>query len=425
MPTRRKTRAPAKKTTTKKRSASTRKKSTRKPARRKPRKPARNKTTAIFLIVAIIAAAAVSYGIYRYTQVRREAIRRSCLHHHRDMTTYVLGLLFQEGFTRRSVAWRNHNGVTILSVRGGARAQQEVYGLLSEKLAHRYGNVRVRKGRHGGILISCGGRVTHRFVFIKRPVTAPYAEIKPKAKVPVQAPVPPAAATIKPSKKGKGVRVAIVIDDIGNDLPIARELLNLPVPITLSIFPLAPYSKEIAREALLKKHVILMHLPMEPEGYPGKGKDPGPGALYVKMRPDEIRKQLLADLELIPQVCGINNHMGSRFTCDAEGMKTVMEVLKEKGKIFLDSRTIAASVGYKIARQAGVPTAKRDVFLDNVRDVKRIREQLDRLIAIAKKRGTAIGIGHPHRATYLALKKAIPEYLKDGVKFVYITALVH
>jgi polysaccharide deacetylase 2 family uncharacterized protein YibQ len=200
--------------------------------------------------------------------------------------------------------------------------------------------------------------------------------------------------------------------------------MNLPVPVTLSIFPFASHAREIAREAIKRHHVILMHLPMEPDGYPGRGKDPGPGALFVRMSPGEIRRQLITDLNRIPEVCGINNHMGSRFTCDSKGMRVVMKVLKERGKIFLDSRTTAKSVGYALAKELGVPTAKRDVFMDNVRDVRKIRKQLDHLIALAKKRGSAIGIGHPHRATLLALRKALPHYQKEGIDFVYITTLV-
>ena len=309
----------------------------------------------------------------------------------------------------------------MFKIEAGAREGHEAYKVLAEKLVRRFKGVTVRKGSHGVIRVSCGGRVSHRLVFIPPAFPLPRGEKKVKGTVP---PIGPSVAPIKP-RKGKTVKVALVIDDIGNDRAIAKKLLDLPIPITLSIFPFAPYSREIAKEALAKRHVILMHLPMEPIGYPGKGKDPGPGALYVRMSPEEIKKQLNADLDRIPEVSGINNHMGSRFTCDSEGMRAVMVVLKQRKKIFLDSRTIAGSVGYETAKEVGIPTARRDVFLDNTRDVATIRRQLDHLVAIAKKRGTAIGIGHPHRATYLALKKAIPEYLKEGVEFVYITSLVH
>lgn len=331
------------------------------------------------------------------------------------MTTTILGVLFQEGFSRNNVTWQSYGIETVFTLKAGEKKAQKVYRALIKELRCRYKNLEIKKNNHDVIRIYCGKRVTHKLAFVKPPTFIPYTEGKPENKIVPIAPVKPAG--------GKVIKVAIVIDDIGYDLSIARDLLSLPVPITLSIFPFAPHSREIAREARTKKHEILMHLPMEPEGYPGKGKDPGPGALYVKMCRKDVEKQLIADLNRIPEVCGINNHMGSRFTCDPKGMRAVMEVLKKRKKIFLDSRTITKSIGSKMAREAGIPTASRDVFLDNTRDVKKIRQQLDHLVEIAKRKGYGIGIGHPHRATYLALKKAIPEYRKAGVKFVYITSL--
>ncbi len=307
--------------------------------------------------------------------------------------------------------------MTSFTLRADQRGFQRVYRALSKELGHLYKGIKIVKKRHGSLSILCGRRVTWRLAFIPPPVVVyPEAARKPLKREEVKPP---------PREKVKKPRVAIVIDDIGNDLGIARDLLNLPVPVTLSIFPFAPHAREIAREAVSKGYDILMHLPMEPEGYPGKGKDPGTGALYVSMTSSELVKQLNQDLDQIPEVCGINNHMGSRFTSERRGMKIVMEVLKKRKKIFLDSRTSRKSVGYQVARECGIPTVKRDVFLDNTRDVQKIREQLDRLIEEAKKRGYAVGIGHPHRATYLALKKALPGYLKNGIEFVFVSTLVH
>ena len=321
----------------------------------------------------------------------------------------ILGLLFKEGYSHQELVWRTHGGETIISLKSRRARTKKIQHALATILGSRYRHLKVVQGGRNELYIYCGEILTHKLAILR---------LKGRKEVRV---IPSRVGKKKPSTKG--VKVAIVIDDIGYNLHIARELLNLPVPITLSIFPYAPHAREIAREAQEKKHVILMHLPMEPEGYPEKGKDPGPGALYVKMSVEEIKKQLETDLNRIPWVCGINNHMGSRFTCDMKGMRAVMEVLKERGKIFLDSRTIAGTVGYKLAKKFGVPTASRDIFLDNVRDVKKIKKQLDHLVAIAKRKGSAIGIGHPHRATVIVLKKLIPEYMRSGITFVYINAL--
>ncbi len=335
----------------------------------------------------------------------------SCLQRRGEVTTTILGLLFREGFSQKTVSWKARGNETLLTLRAKRKKIPRIYRSLTRTLSHRYPGLTVRRFASNTIRVYCGHHLTHQLFFVM-PVKAP----RPLP--------PPAAGVIKRPPGKKRVRVAIVIDDIGNDLKIARELMNLPVPVTLSIFPFAPHAREIAREALERHHTILMHLPMEPDGYPGRGKDPGPGALFVKMSSGEIRRQLITDLDRIPEVCGINNHMGSRFTCDLKGMRVVLKVLKKRGKIFLDSRTTAKSVGYALAKELGVPTAQRDVFMDNVRDVHKIRRQLGHLIALAKRRGYAIGIGHPHRATLLALRKALPRYRREGIDFVYITALV-
>jgi len=358
---------------------------------------------------------AVSWGIIYY-QGRKAPARLSCLHNQKEVTTDIFSVLFREGLSRKSVKWVSHGHVVSFTIKAGRRKEQEVYRALVKELARKYKGLRLKKNGHGTIQIFCGKRVTHQLTFALPAVSYPSAKAKPIK------PLPPVARTRLP--KVKAIKVAIVIDDIGYDIPIARDFLNLPVPITLSIFPYAPHSKEIAREARSKHHEVLMHLPMEPEGYPGKGKDPGPGALYVKMSSSEIVRQIDSDLDRIPEVCGVNNHMGSRFTCDPKCVKVLMETLKKRKKFFLDSRTSTKSVGFKIAEEEGIPTAKRDVFLDNVRDVKKIRLQLDHLVERAKKKGYGVGIGHPHLATYLALKKAIPDYQKEGVEFVFISSLV-
>jgi len=402
---------------------------TRKPSPRSPRKkPARRKSkkeltlNQIILILTGIAAVIVgiSWGVLHY-RAQKTPQKLSCHKHLKEITTLIQGTLFQEGLSQHEVVWKHHEGKTSFTLKTTREKFRKVYAALQKELKNKYRGIRLEKKGHEILLILCRHRVTHRLAYIPSPPpSVSYPSKKEKPAKPEHAVVP----TVARKKKAKGVKVAIVIDDIGNDLSIARNLLNLPAPVTLSIFPYAPHSKEIAREAKEKGHEILMHLPMEPEGYPGKGKDPGPGALYVKMSPEELTQQLNKDLDQIPEIRGINNHMGSRFTSNPKEMKVVMEVLKKRKKFFLDSKTAASSVGFKVAQEEGIPTITRDVFLDNTRDVKKIKEQLDRLIKDAKKRGYAVGIGHPHRATYLALKKAIPEYEKQGIEFVYVSTLV-
>jgi len=139
---------------------------------------------------------------------------------------------------------------------------------------------------------------------------------------------------------------------------------------------------------------------------------------------EEIDRQVNEYLRVIPYTVGANNHMGSRFTENEPKMQDVLQVLKGRGMFFIDSVTTPHSVGLKLAREMGVRTAARNVFLDNVQDVAAIRKQIQQLARLAVKRGSAIGICHPHRATIQALAEELPVLQKAGIKFVYASELV-
>jgi len=388
----------------------------------------RKQPLSYFQIILILAGfavllAAVSFGILYF-----RGGERACRSGKKAVSTAVLGVLFQEGLSRKEVSWHETGGLTVYTVQS-EKAMPRIYRRLKSRLRVQFPGTRIKRHKHRIVLL-CGKTASHEILFMAPLAKAKYPpenHIKQIRKKKDEARKTPEVLFPKvgvPAKKTAKIRVAIVIDDIGNDRALARKLMDLPAPVTLSIFPFAPHSLEIAEEAEARHYPVMMHMPMEPEGYPAKGKDPGPGALLVKMSSAELVREIGLDLERIPSVCGVNNHMGSRFTCDPEGMKVLIGELKKKKKFFLDSRTSPRTIGFDIARQQGVPTIQRDVFLDNAQDVQKIRKQLDILVEKARKHGYAVGIGHPHRATYLALKKAIPELEKEGVSFVFVSTLV-
>ena len=217
-------------------------------------------------------------------------------------------------------------------------------------------------------------------------------------------------------------QMAIVIDDMGLSLKSAAEFTALPLPLTFAIFPLLKNSLKVASHFINHNRDIILHTPMEPRGYPSV--DPGPGALFIAMGDNEVRSVFLKDLQFFPGIIGVNNHMGSRLTADPQKMALVMEILKGRNLFFLDSRTIADSVAYKKAVEAGIPALQRDVFLDNVPDVDHIVEQFQELIEVAKVKGRAIGIGHPYPVTATALA-LLPEMAnRAGVDIVAVRELV-
>lgn len=219
---------------------------------------------------------------------------------------------------------------------------------------------------------------------------------------------------------GKKPVIAIVIDDVGLNKREAEALLTLEAPITLAIMGYADNMADYARRARALGDELMIHVPMEPQG----NADPGPRALTVGLSPAEIRARLRWHLDRHDGFIGINNHMGSRFSSDAEGMKVVMEELKARGLAFLDSRTAGSSVGEETARAAGIPTASRDVFLDNEIGASAIEAQLVLTERQARERGMAIAIGHPHEATIEALRRFIPQARARGIVFVPVSAVI-
>lgn len=226
---------------------------------------------------------------------------------------------------------------------------------------------------------------------------------------------------IKPVKE-KIPQVAIIIDDIGYDKKIALALFDLNPDITFSILPFSPFGKAIAEKLHQKGALLMLHLPMEPVQYPTV--NPGPGAILSSMTPDELLTQLKKDIKDVPYIRGVNNHMGSMLTSQSDQMNQIFTILKKEKLFFIDSRTAPKSQGKASARLLKVRFAQRDVFLDNIQEYAYIKGQLRELVGLAEKHGSAIGIGHPYKATLDTLSRELPK-LKDKVTIVRASRLTH
>jgi polysaccharide deacetylase 2 family uncharacterized protein YibQ len=215
--------------------------------------------------------------------------------------------------------------------------------------------------------------------------------------------------------------VAIIIDDLGYDNDLAKNYLELGIPFTFSVLPFSPFQKNIAMAAHKKGVEIMLHLPMEADEYPQVS--PGPGALLTTMSPDKLIEQLNNDIDDIPFIKGVNNHMGSKMTAIDTQMYQIFSVLKKRSLYFVDSRTTAMTICGPSARLFKVPFAERDVFLDHVQDPGFIRNQIKLLVEIADKHGEAVGIIHPHPETYLIIREMLP-YLQKRVNLVPASKIV-
>jgi polysaccharide deacetylase 2 family uncharacterized protein YibQ len=217
-------------------------------------------------------------------------------------------------------------------------------------------------------------------------------------------------------------RVAIIIDDLGYNRQLAERLGSLGVAFTFAILPHSPLQEAIERIARAKGIETMLHLPMEPVEYPSV--DPGPGALLTTMTPDELLQTLEWDLQALPHIKGVNNHMGSKLTASSEQMLQVFTVLKKHGLFFVDSRTAENSICKPSARLLQLPFAQRDVFLDHFQDPDFIHKQIRLLVRTAQQRGEAVGIAHPHAITFSILKEELPA-LRKQVEIVPASELVH
>ncbi|NLO16820.1 MAG: divergent polysaccharide deacetylase family protein [Arcobacter butzleri] len=216
----------------------------------------------------------------------------------------------------------------------------------------------------------------------------------------------------KPIIKTDKPKLAIVIDDVVFASQV-KSLQSIAYPINMSFLPPTnnhPNSANIVNGL----HNYMIHFPMEAMKFSQEEER----TLHVGDSIDIIEKRVKELKKLYPKAKYTNNHTGSKFTSDEQSMDNFMKILKKYNIYFVDSKTTAKSVAYKYAKKYDVPFLSRDIFLDNVQEIKAIKEQLEKAIKVAKKQGYAIAIGHPYPTTVEVLKTA-NDILKD-VEVVYI-----
>jgi polysaccharide deacetylase 2 family uncharacterized protein YibQ len=221
---------------------------------------------------------------------------------------------------------------------------------------------------------------------------------------------------------GAEPRIAIIIDDLGEQYAASHSAMKLPVPVAFAFLPNGGHTPGLARVAAERGHEVLLHMPMEPQNI-----TPAAGSLLVNDSAEAIETALLAALERTPGAVGVNNHQGSRFTATPRAMDHFLAALARRGGLyFVDSRTTAGSMGYALARHHDIPTARRQVFLDNDASAEGVRAAWAELLAIARRNGQALAIGHPYPSTLALLQEELPRLRQAGLRLVPPSAmLVH
>jgi len=215
--------------------------------------------------------------------------------------------------------------------------------------------------------------------------------------------------------------VAIIIDDLGNKLSWGKRAVRLPGPIALSFLPHTPHAEELANQAHAAGKEVMLHLPMESES----SEQLGPGGLTLHMTELKLQQTTREALESVPHVIGLNNHMGSLLTRHPGAMSWLMDAVKAHGGLFfVDSRTTGRTVASRVAVEKQLPTARRDVFLDNVRSKSAIKKEFKRLLKLARKQGYAVAIGHPYPTTMRVLKQELAKLPASGIRLIPVSQIV-
>jgi len=250
-----------------------------------------------------------------------------------------------------------------------------------------------------------------------RPAHAPRTPVLPSDVQPAWLRHAAAAPPVDPQRP----RIAIVFDDLGLNPVRTRRVIALPGPLTLSLLTYGRELQTLADEARAAGHEVMVHVPMAPTD---GSIDAGPNVLRAGLPPEELRHRIDWALGRFTGFVGINNHMGSGFTADTPGMALVMRGLKERGLLFLDSMTSGRSVGAATAVQAGVPVATRDVFLDHEETLAFVSSALVKAEAVARSKGHAIAIGHPHERTIEVVAAWLAQANERGFDLVPVSAII-
>lgn len=214
--------------------------------------------------------------------------------------------------------------------------------------------------------------------------------------------------------------VAIIIDDIGYNRKQGLAALALPGDFTYALIPYSPNALTFAKAAASQDKEVMLHTPMSDI----QRRPVSKGGLTMAMNETDVIETLNSSIDSLPNIRGVNNHQGSLLTQQYETMQWVMKTLKQRDLYFVDSRTTHRSVAYKTATEYHVPALRRDIFLDHERSTDFLQTQFTALMALAKRRGYAVAIGHPYPETIRFLSENINRLEENGIKLLPVSKIV-
>lgn len=357
--------------------------------------------TIIFLLMALLSAAGLDY--INWTQGKKSYLFPNHPKPELAPASKALGDIIQSQLTSLSITpeslkqfWdsdRNHHimielsekdytrikAPLAISMKANKAAIQKEEEYWNEGKRYHLWKVRGEKGEKLSLLFSCRAQ-----------------EASPSTNAPKKNPQP---------------QVALILDDMGYSLTAINSICRIGFPLTISIIPFTPLARETAEIAHKNGLEVILHVPLESMN--NTRANTMDGMILSGMTEQKVDRIMDSEIQNIPYVCGVNNHMGSKATKNRALMRILMERIKAKHLYFIDSLTTGESVAYATAKSLGIPAAKRNVFLDDELNEDYIKGQLDELFRMAKKSGTAVGIGHPSGLTLRVLNENLETLQKQ------------
>ena len=219
-------------------------------------------------------------------------------------------------------------------------------------------------------------------------------------------------------------RISVVLATMGLSRSATEAAIKqLPPQISLSFAPYADKLDEWIDQARLGGHEVLLDLPMEPANFPRS--DPGPYTLLTTLSINENLDRLDWVMARAGGYVGFTTFQGSRFVTSDELLRPVLEVLKRRGLMFLDSRSTSRSLAAAAAADIGVPRALNNRFIDGEITRAAIDRKLGELELIARETGFAVGIGQSYPVTIERLAVWAEALDAKGFALAPISALVN
>ncbi len=219
-------------------------------------------------------------------------------------------------------------------------------------------------------------------------------------------------------------RIGIIVGNLGlSGAATESAIQRLPGAVTLSFSPYARGLDQWIALARAAGHEVLLDLPMEPINFPAN--DPGPDTLLTSLTAEQNRTRLHSLLGRVSGYVGVVNHMGSRFTTSGPHLRPVLTELRDRGLLFVDSRSSLRSVAARTASELALPRVINNRFIDAEASRSAIDARLAEIERIARVSGFAVGIGQGFPVTLDRLQRWTRDLAERGIALAPISALAN